>query len=161
MSHGKWAIGIWVIEILLYEQERFRSACILSDLYCSHILNIPFLMVWPIFKGHGRQLCQNYFCVPYEKGSTLDGKNLLPEGANSFLSEQTLCAGSSCAKSKKLSQKLSPLKGQGGGGVGVSSTLKICLLIFKFRQLRIRSKVQCYFNNFFFFSFWQENHYHQ
>ena len=27
------------------------------------------------------------FCFPSEKGSTLKGKNLLPRGANSFLSE--------------------------------------------------------------------------
>ena len=35
----------------------------------------------------GRQLCQNYFHLPSEKGSSLKGKNLLPEGANSFLLE--------------------------------------------------------------------------
>ena len=38
---------------------------------------------------------QNCFCLPSEKGPTLKGKHLLPQGANSFfympLSEGTVC----------------------------------------------------------------------
>ena len=32
-------------------------------------------------------ILSNLFLFPSEKGSTLSGKNLLPEGANSFLTE--------------------------------------------------------------------------
>ena len=35
------------------------------------------------------ELCQNCFCLPSDKGSTLKGKNLLPMGSNSLLLEWT------------------------------------------------------------------------
>ena len=46
--------------------------------YCTYIMG-----EWIHFQG--RQLCHDCFCIPFEKGSTLKRKKLLPRGANSFL----------------------------------------------------------------------------
>ena len=45
-------------------------------------------MKWVLSGIQGKQLSKLFF-LPSEKGCTLKGKNLLPEGANSFFSEQT------------------------------------------------------------------------
>ena len=48
--------------------------------------------------------------LPFEKGSTLKGKNLLPRGANSFLLKLTPFQKTlMCRKANRKSQKLSPL----------------------------------------------------
>ena len=53
-----------------------------------------------LIQVQGRQFCQTFFCLPSEKGSTLNGKNLLaplgskfiPFRADLFL-ERTSCVG--------------------------------------------------------------------
>ena len=52
--------------------------CYRFTFYCTYIMG-----EWIHFQG--RQLCHDCFCIPFEKGSTLKRKKLLPRGANSFL----------------------------------------------------------------------------
>ena len=65
-----------------------------SDLMCH--LHLRILHTFITFNGthyggmihfKGRQLFQNWFCLPFEKGPTLKGKNVLSSRAHSFFLE--------------------------------------------------------------------------
>ena len=73
----------------------------------------------------GAATLSNCFSLPSEKGSNLKGKNLLPLGANSFLSKETLFQNGLYVQRSRQLQKLFPFENKGENLRSVLSPLKV------------------------------------
>ena len=103
-----------ILHFYILENRKLTSLIYISDTYFKG--NWYFSGATTVSKFQGRQLCQNWFCLPSKKGFTLKGKNLPPPpppppGSKFFplRAEPLFRKGLACLKANRKSQKLPPL----------------------------------------------------